>query len=95
MTPQQPGPPEPDPDRTVRHRIPRPARPPSAETPDTQRLPYTPDMLPDVSHYATKPPKSAWWWVVVTGSLLLLVAAVAVAVILWADNATAHTLDSP
>ncbi|WP_206059402.1 hypothetical protein, partial [Nonomuraea zeae] len=62
------------------------------ETPNTQRLPYTPDMLPDVPLYETKPPRSAWWWVIVAGGLVLLLAAVAVAVVLWIrDNADAST----
>ncbi|MFF4617632.1 MULTISPECIES: hypothetical protein [Nonomuraea] len=65
-------------------RVPRPGRP--QDPPSTQRLPYTPDMLPDVSHYEAKPPRSAWWWAIVAGSLVLLVAAVAVAAILWARS---------
>ncbi|PZG15937.1 hypothetical protein [Nonomuraea aridisoli] len=92
MTPEQPGPQEPDPDRTIRHRHPRPVHQPrhdSPEHPATQRLPYTPDMLPDVPHYETKPPRSAWWWVIVTGGAVLLLAAAAVAVILWANSADA------
>ncbi|WP_223190343.1 hypothetical protein, partial [Nonomuraea terrae] len=60
------------------------------EHPATQRLPYTPDMLPDVSHYEMKPPRSAWWWVIVTGGSVLLLAAAAVAVILWANSADAR-----
>ncbi|GGT09556.1 hypothetical protein GCM10010176_062480 [Nonomuraea spiralis] len=80
---------EPDPNQTVRHRLPHPEQPPPPpqgppEAPYTQRLPYTPDMLPDVPLYETRPPpKSAWWWVVLVGGLLLLVAAVAVATVLW------------
>ncbi|MFD9946423.1 hypothetical protein ACFWYW_30945 [Nonomuraea sp. NPDC059023] len=49
----------------------------------TVRLPYTPDMLPDVEQYEAATPKSGWWWVIVVGGLLLLVAAVAVGVIFW------------
>ncbi|MFI6910111.1 hypothetical protein ACIBKY_53275 [Nonomuraea sp. NPDC050394] len=49
----------------------------------TVRLPYTPDMLPDVEQYETATPKSGWWWVIVVGGLLLLVAVVAVVVIFW------------
>ncbi|MEU6719238.1 hypothetical protein ABZ897_47905 [Nonomuraea sp. NPDC046802] len=70
---------------------PRPSQPPQpspAEPLRTQRLPYTPDMLPDVPHYEAKPPKSAWWWVILAGGLVLLIAAVAVAALLWIrDNA--------
>ncbi|TDD45144.1 hypothetical protein E1286_24990 [Nonomuraea terrae] len=47
-------------------------------------------MLPDVSHYEMKPPRSAWWWVIVTGGSVLLLAAAAVAVILWANSADAR-----
>ncbi|MEV4564087.1 hypothetical protein AB0K12_09975 [Nonomuraea sp. NPDC049419] len=85
MTREQPGPHEPDPNQTIRHRFPHPAPPPQGppESPYTQRLPYTPDMLPDVPVYETKPPRSAWWWVIVAGGLVLLIAAVAVAVVLW------------
>jgi hypothetical protein len=66
------------------------------ETPYTQRLPYTPDMLPDVPLYETKPPRSAWWWVIVAGGLVLLIAIVAVAIVLWirstADASSANAL---
>lgn len=51
--------------------------------PGTRRLPYTPDMFPDVPQYEGKPPRRAWWWVVVVGGIALLVAALAVAVVLW------------
>ncbi|MFI7130382.1 hypothetical protein ACIBQ1_32160 [Nonomuraea sp. NPDC050153] len=61
----------------------RPGRGPQ-DPPSTQRLPYTPDMLPDVAHYEARAPKSAWWWAIVAGSLVLLVAAVAVAAVLLA-----------
>ncbi|NUP03462.1 MAG: hypothetical protein HOV96_21525 [Nonomuraea sp.] len=77
---------EPDPNQTVRHRVPHPEQPPPQErqeAPLTRRLPFTPDMLPDVPLYETKPPKSAWWWMIVAGGLLLLVAVVAVGVLLW------------
>jgi hypothetical protein len=74
--------PEPDPNQTIRHRLPRPAPPPQ-DGPLTQRLPYTPDMLPDVPLYEAKPPKSAWWWVIVVGTLVLLIAALAIGVVLW------------
>lgn len=77
---------EPDPNRTVRHRVPHPEHPPQGppEAPYTQSLPYTPDMLPDVPLYeTTPPPKSAWRWVVLVGGLLLLVAVLAVATVLW------------
>ncbi len=86
MNPDQHDGQEADPDKTVRRRYPRPTQPPRAdppEVPSTQRLPYTPDMLPDVTHYETKPPRSAWWWVVVVGGLVLLIAALAVAAVLW------------
>lgn len=91
MNPDQPDGQESDPDKTIRHRLPHPGQPPRSsppqqgppEVPSTQRLPYTPDMLPDVSHYETKPPKSAWRWVVVVGGLVLLIAILAVAVLLW------------
>ncbi|GAA3583741.1 hypothetical protein GCM10022419_076900 [Nonomuraea rosea] len=66
------------------------------ETPYTQRLPYTPDMLPDVPLYETKPPRSAWWWVIVAGGLVLLIAILAVAIVLWirstADASSANAL---
>ncbi|GAB2927557.1 hypothetical protein ACFMQL_04745 [Nonomuraea fastidiosa] len=87
-----------DPDRTIRHRFPRPAPLPqgSAESPHTQRLPYTPDLLPDVPVYEAKPPRSAWWWVIVAGGLVLLIAAGAVAAVLWArSNADATTRPLP
>lgn len=91
MNPDQPGRQEPDQNQTIQHRFPQPTQPPRPAPPQqdppeplsTQRLPYTPDMLPDVSHYETKPPKSAWWWVILVGGLLLLIAALAVAAILW------------
>ena len=89
MTPEQPDDPGPDADRTIRHRWPQPGPPhqePSQEpghTPYTQRLPYTPDMLPDVPQYEAKPPKSSWWWVIVVGGIAILVASVAVAALLW------------
>ncbi|MGW0805047.1 hypothetical protein [Nonomuraea sp. NPDC002799] len=87
MTQEQPGRPEPDPHQTIRHRFPHPEQPRDQGQPEahlTQRLPYTPDMLPDVPLYETKPPRSAWWWVIVAGGLVLLIAAVAVAALLWA-----------
>ncbi|GAA3652493.1 hypothetical protein GCM10022224_014280 [Nonomuraea antimicrobica] len=91
MTGEQPGHQEPDPNQTIRHRFPRPAQPPPQgppESPFTRRLPYTPDMLPDVPVYEAKPPKSGWWWVILAGGLVLLIAAGAVAAVLWArDNA--------
>jgi hypothetical protein len=78
---------EPDPNQTVRHRFPQPGRPPPEQgppdSPYTQHLPYTPDMLPDVPLYEAKPPKSAWWWVIAVGGLVLLIAVAAVGVILW------------
>jgi hypothetical protein len=96
MNPDQPDRQEPDPDQTIRHRYPHPTESPAQDPPSTQRLPYTPDMLPDVSHYETKPPKSAWWWVVAVGGLVLLIAALAVAAVLWvrgsADAAPAGPL---
>jgi hypothetical protein len=101
MNPEQPDGQEPDPNQTIRHRYPHPGEPTveealpeqgPADAPYTQRLPYTPDMLPDVPLYETKPPRSAWWWVIVTGGLVLLIAAVAVAVLLWVrGNADAST----
>ncbi|SDM30727.1 hypothetical protein [Nonomuraea jiangxiensis] len=86
MNRDQPGRQEPDPNQTIRVRYPHPTPPPSEEPPSTQRLPYTPDMLPDVSHYEAKPRKSAWWWMILVGGLLLLIAALAVAAILWARS---------
>ncbi|MGP4096683.1 hypothetical protein [Nonomuraea sp. KM90] len=90
MTPEQPDRREPDPNQTIRHRYPHPTPPPPQppdqgppEAPYTQRLPYTPDMLPDVPLYEAKPPRSAWWWVIVASGLVLLIAAVAVAAVLW------------
>ncbi|MEV0595321.1 hypothetical protein [Nonomuraea cavernae] len=82
MTPERPGPQEPDPSRTVRHRWPHPAPPEQGEH-GTQRLPYTPDMLPDVPQYEARPSRSGWWWAIVVGGLAVLVAALAVAAILW------------
>ncbi|MER7505230.1 hypothetical protein AB0L05_17480 [Nonomuraea pusilla] len=75
----------PDPDRTVQRRLPPPAPPPTGNPLEqsTRRLPYTPDMLPDVPHYLAKPPRSAWWWTVLVGGLVLLIGAVAVGVVLW------------
>jgi hypothetical protein len=95
---QRPGPQEPDPNETIRHRFPLPGQPQQPQQPQqgeqgppqapyTRRLPYTPDMLPDVPVYETKAPRSAWWWVIVVGGLVLIVAAIAVAVIIWAVNA--------
>ncbi|MEO3797661.1 hypothetical protein ABGB14_46320 [Nonomuraea sp. B10E15] len=89
MTREQPDGQEPDPNRTIRHRFPHPVPPPGPpsqgppESPYTQRLPYTPDMLPDVPVYEARPPRSGWWWVIVAGGLVLLIAAVAVAAVLW------------
>ncbi|MEQ4720104.1 hypothetical protein [Nonomuraea sp. B19D2] len=97
MTREQPDPQGQDPLETIRHRYPRPTQPPRPgtpppqrqgpaqrpqEPPSTRRLPYTPDMLPDVPLYEAEPPRSAWWWAVVAGALVLLIAAVAVA-FLW------------
>ncbi|MEV5894186.1 hypothetical protein [Nonomuraea fuscirosea] len=94
MTPEQPR--RPDPDQTVRHRYPHPGQPSGQgppEAPYTQRLPYTPDMLPDVPLYEAKPARSGWWWVILVGGILLLIAAVAVGVILWVrGNADAVAL---
>ncbi|MEU8248743.1 hypothetical protein [Nonomuraea sp. NPDC048916] len=81
-TAERPGPQEPDPNRTVRHRWPHPA-PPGQQPPGTQRLPYTPDMLPDVPQYEARPARSGWWWAIVVGGIAVLVAALAVAAILW------------
>ncbi|KAB8189330.1 hypothetical protein FH608_039640 [Nonomuraea phyllanthi] len=86
MTHEQPGREGPDPHETIRHRHPRPGPPPGrgpSRPPVTRRLPYTPDLLPDVPHYEAGPSRSGWWWLVVAGSIVLLVAAVAVAAILW------------
>ncbi|MEU8141300.1 hypothetical protein [Nonomuraea sp. NPDC048901] len=88
MTPEQPDQPGPDPNRTIRHRWPQP-EPPRQEpgqSPYTQRLPYTPDMLPDVPQYEAKPPKSGCWWVIVVGGVAVLVVAVAVVALLWARS---------
>ncbi|MCF6469462.1 hypothetical protein FAF44_13825 [Nonomuraea sp. MG754425] len=97
MTRKQPGPQDPDPNQTIRLRVPRPGsaaqgppqppstqQPPSAQQPpSTRRLPYTPDMLPDVPLYEAKPSRSGWWWAIVAGGLVLLLAAVAVVALLW------------
>jgi hypothetical protein len=90
MTPQQPGQPRPDPNRTIRHRWPQPGPPPDEQGPPeyhgTRRLPYTPDMLPDVPQYEAKPPKSGWWWVILVGGIAVLIAAAAVVAILVVRN---------
>ncbi|MBF8187761.1 hypothetical protein ITP53_18880 [Nonomuraea sp. K274] len=92
MTPEQPGRPNPDPNQTIRHRFPHPTRPTQQgppprqgppEAPNTRRLPYTPDMFPDVPHYEARPPRSSWWWAIVAGGLVLAIAALAVAAVLW------------
>ncbi|MGN9846007.1 hypothetical protein ACTMTI_48605 [Nonomuraea sp. H19] len=93
MTREQPDRQEPDADQTIRHRNPYPAPPPRQDppmSPSTQRLPYTPDMLPDVPLYEAKPPKSAWWWMIVAGALVLLIAALAVAAVLWIRGTAAE-----
>jgi hypothetical protein len=90
MTREQPGPQDSDPNQTIRY--PRPGQPDGQGPPDapsTRRLPYTPDMLPDVQHYEAEPSRSGWWWVIVVGGLVLLVAAVAVAAVLWVRSASA------
>ncbi|MCA2183127.1 hypothetical protein LDL08_43920 [Nonomuraea glycinis] len=90
MDPEQP-----DPDQTImvpRNGMPQqqPAPPaPHAGSLDpahTQRLPYTPDMLPDVPVYEAKQPRSGWWWLIVVGGIALLVAALAVGVVLWSSG---------
>jgi hypothetical protein len=91
MTREQPGRQEPDQNQTIRHRFPHPTELPDQgppDTPGTQRLPYTPDMLPDVPVYEAKPARSGWWWVIVAGGLVLLIGAVAVIAILWAAGAS-------
>ncbi|MEW9553008.1 hypothetical protein [Nonomuraea sp. NPDC050783] len=91
MTSQQPGRQEPDPEQTIRRRSPHPEPPRPAEPPATRRLEYTPDMLPDVQLYETRPPRSGWRWVIVVGGLVLLLAALAVAAVLWVRSAQAAT----
>jgi hypothetical protein len=88
MTPEQPDQRGPDPNRTIRHRWPQPEPPHQdpGQSPYTQRLPYTPDMLPDVPQYEAKPPKSGWWWVIVVGGIAILVVVVAVVALLWARS---------
>lgn len=86
MDPEQP-----DPDQTIMHsRPPTPPQPtPNAGSLDpshTQRLPYTPDMLPDVPVYEEQQPRSGWWWLIVVGGIALLVAALAVGVVLWSSG---------
>ncbi|TYB51046.1 hypothetical protein FXF51_54500 [Nonomuraea sp. PA05] len=91
MTREQPGPQDPDPNQTIRHRYPHPAQPDEQGPPDapsTRRLEYTPDMLPDVQLYEAKPVRSGWWWVIVVGGLVLLIAAVAVAAVFWLRSGT-------
>ena len=87
---QMPGSPT-NPGNQMGHQAPPAQGPP--EAPYTQRLPYTPDMLPDVQLYEAKPPRSGWWWVIVAGGLVLLIAAIAVAAILIvrSGNADAGT----
>ncbi|WP_336216484.1 hypothetical protein [Nonomuraea sp. LPB2021202275-12-8] len=81
---------QPDPDQTIWHRRPRPAPQPAPPPPEgassTQRLPYTPDMLPDVPAYEAAPARSGWWWVILVGGIALLVTALAVGVVLWAGG---------
>ncbi|NUW43140.1 hypothetical protein [Nonomuraea rhodomycinica] len=67
---------------------PPPAPHPSlTEDTGTRRLPYTPDMLPDVPVYEAEPARSPGVrWVLVAGGALLVLAAVALLVILWAGS---------
>ncbi|MEV0588700.1 hypothetical protein [Nonomuraea sp. NPDC050310] len=80
-------------DRTVQRRIPTPGQPvqpvppPEQPHPETVRLPYTPDLFPDVPVIEAKPPRSAWWWVVVASAALLVVAAIAFGIVLFATRA--------
>ncbi|MER6948864.1 hypothetical protein ABT294_33075 [Nonomuraea sp. NPDC000554] len=82
MTPEQPG--HQDLNRTIRHRWPAPPGQRQPQQPSsTRRLPYTPDMFPDVRQYEARPARSGWWWVIAIGGLALLMAAIAIAAILW------------
>lgn len=96
MSPHHPGPHEPDPGQTVRHRWPQPPPPPPQQPPGTVRMPYTPDLLPDVPQYGeAKPPRSAWWWAILVGGIAVLVAGAAVAVILWARSTSPPVKPDP
>ncbi|MGI5274452.1 hypothetical protein ACQEUU_35345 [Nonomuraea sp. CA-218870] len=59
---------------------------PSQDSDRTQRLDYTPDLLPDVSYEPSRAARPGWRWLYVVGGLLLLVVAVAVAVLLTASS---------
>ncbi|MDR8411663.1 hypothetical protein MTP10_23370 [Nonomuraea sp. 3-1Str] len=83
---QPPSPDEtPAPDDPPRH-TPHPSL---LEDSGTRRLPYTPDMLPDVPVYEAEPARSPGLrWVLVVGGTLLVLATVAILVILWAGSQT-------
>ncbi|MEV0149794.1 MULTISPECIES: hypothetical protein [unclassified Nonomuraea] len=85
--PAQPSSPDetPAPDDPPRH-TPHPSL---VEDSGTRRLPYTPDMLPDVPVYEAEPARSPGLrWVLVVGGALLVLATVAILVILWAGSQT-------
>ncbi|NUW30545.1 hypothetical protein HTZ77_03775 [Nonomuraea sp. SMC257] len=103
MTADRPLPEDPDARKTVHIPVPAqsppsdeqaPAEPPRhtphpslAEDTGTRRLPYTPDMLPDVPVFEAEPARSPGVrWVLVAGGALLVLAAVALLVILWAGQ---------
>ncbi|GAA4535521.1 hypothetical protein GCM10023096_84300 [Nonomuraea ferruginea] len=65
--------------------FPQPPRMPPLEDNRTQRLDYTPDLLPDVA-YETRKSRSGWWWLFAVGGVLLLVVALAAAVLLSANS---------
>ncbi|MBN6057533.1 hypothetical protein JYK22_36760, partial [Nonomuraea sp. RK-328] len=89
--PAESSPPEPEPEPEEE---PAPAEPPRQtphpsllEDTGTRRLPYTPDMLPDVPVYEAEPTRSPGVrWVLVVGGALMVLATVAILVILWAGG---------
>ncbi|MEU4575912.1 hypothetical protein [Nonomuraea sp. NPDC023979] len=52
----------------------------------TRRLPYTPDMLPDVPVYEAKAAKSGWWWMILVCGVALLAAALTAGFLFWVNG---------
>jgi hypothetical protein len=55
----------------------------------TRRLPYTPDMLPDVPVYETKPARSGWWWMILVCGVALVAAALTIGFLFWVNSGRA------